>query len=103
MATEPNQITPHFASDRHMYRAFEHARMVPDGSRDRYVLAGITLLAVLTLLYTVLIAGRPLLWFSVVIPLVLLYFAWRFVRAVERIADALEDGAGARVERQSER
>lgn len=77
--------------------------MSTDDPRDRYAIIGIAILAVLTLLYTVLIAGRPLLWFSVVIPLVLLYFAWRFVRAVERIADALEDGAGARVERQSER
>ena len=82
-----------------MYRGFEHVRMLPDDPRDRYVIVGIAFLSVLTLLYTVLIAGRPLLWLSTVIPLVLLYLAWRFVRAVERIAKALEDSSDARVDR----
>lgn len=82
-----------------MCRAFENFRMSFEGSRDRYAIIAIVLLAVLTLVYSVLIAGRPLLWFSAVIPLVLLYLAWRFVRAVERIAKALEDGSDARVDR----
>ena len=54
-------------------------------------------LALLVLLYSVLIATRPLLGVAVVVWLVGLYLVWkffllasRFVRAVERIADAME-------------
>ena len=44
------------------------------------------------ILYSVLILQRLLAGVGVVIPLVVLYLLWRFVRAVERIADAVEDG-----------
>ena len=53
---------------------------------------GITVVAILTLLYSVLIAQQLLAWFGIVIPLLLVYLFWRFVRAHERIADALETG-----------
>jgi len=53
-----------------------------------YVLLGS--LALVTLLYSLLIARAPLAWVGVMVPLVFLYLVWRFVRAHERIADALE-------------
>lgn len=62
--------------------------------RERRILLGIGVIAVLTLLYSLLIAQQILAWFGIVIPLLLLYLVWRFVRAHERIADALEATSG---------
>lgn len=77
--------------------------MSPRSRRERNALLAIAAVAVLTFLYGFLIAGQPLAWFGIVIPLLLLYLVWRFVRAHERIADALEprrdgpDGPDGRV------
>ncbi|WP_276301406.1 hypothetical protein [Halorussus lipolyticus] len=65
--------------------------------------------AVLALLYSVVIATRPLFGVSIVVWLFGAYLLWRFVllarrfvRAVERIADAMEE-SGANVPRERER
>jgi uncharacterized membrane protein len=65
--------------------------MPSDGPRERNVLLAIVAVAVVTLLYSLLVAQQILAWFGIAIPLVLLYLVWRFVRAHERIADALEE------------
>ena len=65
--------------------------MPSDGPGERNVVVAIVVVAVLTLAYSVVIAGQILAWFGIAIPLVLLYLVWRFVRAHERIADALEE------------
>ena len=57
---------------------------------NRYGLLAVAILAVLVLLYSVLVMQRALYAVSFVLPLFLLYLVWRFVRAHERIADALE-------------
>ncbi len=57
---------------------------------NRYVVAGIVIALLVSFLYSVLIAGRPLGWLGVVILLAIFHLGWRFVRALERIADALE-------------
>jgi Zn-dependent protease with chaperone function len=62
-----------------------------DSPRERQVLLGIVAVALVTLLYSVLIAQQILAWFGIAIPLVFLYLLWRFVRAHERVADALEE------------
>ena len=49
----------------------------------------VTLLGV-TLVYSLFVAGTLLLWLSLVLPFLFLYLFWRFVRAVERIADTYE-------------
>jgi hypothetical protein len=61
-------------------------------TRDEQVLVAIGVLSLALILYSVLIMQRLLAGVGVVIPLVVLYLLWRFVRAVERIADAVEDG-----------
>ena len=61
-------------------------------TRDEQVLVAIGVLSLGWILYSVLIVQRLLAGVGVVIPLVVLYLLWRFVRAVERIADAVEDG-----------
>ena len=61
-------------------------------TRDEQVLVAIGVLSLGLILYSVLILQRLLAGVGVVIPLVVLYLLWRFVRAVERIADAVEDG-----------
>ena len=61
-------------------------------TRDKGVLVAIGVLSLGLILYSVLILQRLLAGVGVVIPLVVLYLLWRFVRAVERIADAVEDG-----------
>jgi hypothetical protein len=63
--------------------------MVPESSADR-LLVGVVVVAVVSLLYSLLIARAPLVWVGVAFPLAFLYLAWRFVRAHERIAAALE-------------
>ena len=64
-------------------------------TRDEQVLVAIGVLSLALILYSVLIVQRILAGVGVVIPLVVLYLLWRFVRAVERIADAVEDGEAA--------
>ena len=59
---------------------------------DEQFLVVIGVLSLGLILYSVLILQRLLAGIGVVIPLVVLYLLWRFVRAVERIADAVEDG-----------
>ena len=61
-------------------------------TRDKGVLVAIGVLSLGLILYSVLILQRLLAGVGVVILLVVLYLLWRFVRAVERIADAVEDG-----------
>jgi len=65
--------------------------MPSDSPRERNVLLGIVAVAAVTLVYSVLVAQQVLAWFGIAIPLVLLYLFWRFVRAHERIAAALEE------------
>ncbi len=60
-------------------------------SREKNVRLGIVIIALATLVYSVLIAGQVVAWFGIAILLVVLYFAWRLIRAVERIARALEE------------
>jgi type II secretory pathway component PulM len=59
-------------------------------TRNRQVLAVIGVLSLFWILYSVLIVQRILAGVGIVLPLVVLYLLWRFVRAVERIAEALE-------------
>ena len=64
----------------------------PDERGSRSVLVPIVIAAIVILLYSVLIAGQLFAGMSVLISLFLVYLAYRFVRAHERIADALESG-----------
>ena len=64
--------------------------MPSDSPRERQVVLAVVAVALVTLLYSVLIAQQVLAWFGIAIPLVFIYLLWRFVRAHERIADALE-------------
>ena len=59
-------------------------------NRDRTVLLVFAVVALLALVYAVVVSRDVLEWFAVVVPFVTLYLLWRFVRAHERIADALE-------------
>ncbi len=65
--------------------------MPSNGPGERNVVVAIVVVALVTLVYSVVIAQQILAWFGIAIPLVLLYLIWRFVRAHERIADALEE------------
>ncbi|UWG49056.1 hypothetical protein HSRCO_2800 [Halanaeroarchaeum sp. HSR-CO] len=47
-------------------------------------------LVAVVLLYSVVVMRAPLQILSVIVPLVFLYLLWRFVRAHERIAAAME-------------
>ncbi|WP_181684873.1 hypothetical protein [Halorhabdus salina] len=47
----------------------------------------------LTFGYSLFVNGTILLWTWFVVPIIFLYLCWRFVRAHERIADALEGEA----------
>lgn len=64
--------------------------MPSENHTERRIIYALIAVGLLTFLYSVLIAGRPLFWFSIGFPLVLVYLFWRLVRAVERIADAQE-------------
>lgn len=70
-------------------------------NRTKAVLAALGGLAVLTLLYSILVLQNLFalvsVWTSIVVTVALMYLGWRFVRAVERIAAALEsmDGTDA--------
>jgi len=70
-------------------------RMAPQ-TNDRLLLLVIAALALVTLAYSVFIARAILQWVGIVLPLVFLYLAWRFVRAHERIADAVETAGDPR-------
>lgn len=59
-------------------------------NREQWILLSIWVTAVLSFIYFLLIAQQILAWFAVVLPLLFLYLFWRFVRAHERIADALD-------------
>ena len=61
-----------------------------DGGRNRAVLAVTAVIAVLFLLYSFLIANQILVGIVVLAFLFVPYLAYRYVRAHERIADALE-------------
>lgn len=68
--------------------------MAPDSaSLSPRALALVGIVVVLALLYSVFIMAAPLAWASAVVPLVALYLLWRFVRAHERIAAAMESSA----------
>lgn len=58
--------------------------------REKNILIAIGVVAAVTLVYSIVIAQAILQWFSIVIPLLFLYLVWRFIRAHERIAAALE-------------
>lgn len=62
---------------------------------DRLAIGLIALgLVAVAVLYSVFVMRAPLQWLGFVLPLVGLYLLWRFVRAHERIADALEGPEG---------
>jgi Ca2+/Na+ antiporter len=63
-----------------------------DETNQQLVVAFLAIGIVLTFAYSLLIAGQILLWVSIVSTLLFFYLLWRFVRAHERIADALENG-----------
>lgn len=60
------------------------------GESHQLVVALVAIGVVMSFAYSLFIAGQILLWLVVVSTLLLLYLLWRFVRAHERIADALE-------------
>ena len=59
-------------------------------ARSRYRLLAVVAVSVLFLLYSILIAGDLFAGLGFLALLYVLYLAYRFVRAHERIADALE-------------
>lgn len=67
-----------------------------------YLRVGIALVAVLVLAYSLLIIQSLLRGLGIVLFLALVYLIWRFVRALERIAGAMErhveGGTGGSVE-----
>ena len=56
-------------------------------------LALLVIVLLVTFLYSVFVMAAPLAWVGAVAPLVALYLLWRFVRAHERIAAAMEADA----------
>lgn len=56
-----------------------------------YVIVGVVIIALLTFLYAVVLRQALLQWLSFMLSFVFLYLAVRLVRAVERIADAVEE------------
>lgn len=74
-----------------MYLEFVASDMFAQTSdRRQYVLAAVVAVSVLFLLYSLLIANQPFAGLGFLVFLFVLYLAYRFVRAHERIADALE-------------
>ncbi|MES3517999.1 MAG: hypothetical protein PPP58_10080 [Natronomonas sp.] len=57
---------------------------------ERTVLVGVGILAVVSLLYSILIMQAVDRWVQFTLVLVVVYLLWRLVRAVERIAETLE-------------
>jgi hypothetical protein len=70
----------------------------PAAEPDRRLLIAAIVVGVLAVLYGVLVAGQILAPIALLAWVFLVYLAWRFVRAHERIADAAErlaaDGGG---------
>lgn len=64
--------------------------MAATRDRETYILLAIAIVALLALVYSVFVTRALLQWVGLVLPLVFLYLVWRFVRAHERIATALE-------------
>jgi uncharacterized membrane protein len=60
-----------------------------DGYR-RYTSVVAAVIGILILLYSILIANQPLVGIGLLVSLYVLSLAYRFVRAHERIADAIE-------------
>lgn len=58
---------------------------------NRFVAVVIVIVAVLTFLYAVVIRHTLLTWVFLMFVLGFLYLALRFIRAIERIAAALEE------------
>lgn len=61
-----------------------------ESEHDRWILIGIGLLAAFLLWYGVFVAQQLLAIVGIVMPLLFLYLAWRFVIAHERIAAAIQ-------------
>ncbi|MFC6962334.1 hypothetical protein ACFQJ8_10875 [Halocatena marina] len=59
--------------------------------KNEYAVIGVGLIAVLTFLYAVVLRQALLQWLSFMLTFVFLYLAVRLVRAVERIAAAVEE------------
>jgi tetrahydromethanopterin S-methyltransferase subunit C len=70
---------------------------MPSRTDNRRLTVGLALavLSVAIFAYSFLIAQQLLLGVSVAVWLLILYLLWRFVRAHERIADALEAENGS--------
>lgn len=63
---------------------------MPSKTDHQQVFAVLAVAAVIILAYSVLVAQQLLLGASVAVWLLVLYLLWRFIRAHERIAAALE-------------
>lgn len=61
--------------------------------REKLIPFGIGVVSIFTFLYSLVIATQILLGFGIVILLLLFYLFWRFVRAHERLADAMESSS----------
>lgn len=70
--------------------------------REQKILLGIGAIAIITFLYSFLIVQQILAWFGIVIPLLFVYLVWRFVRAHERIAAAVEDPSRTQLAKESQ-
>lgn len=57
---------------------------------EERVLVGLGIIAVASLFYGFFVASSALVGVSVAVSLAMVYLAWRFVRAHERLADASE-------------
>jgi membrane protein implicated in regulation of membrane protease activity len=60
-------------------------------SDDCLIIGSILLFIIASLAYSVVVTHTLLLWAVLVFSPILVYFVWQFVRAFERIADALEE------------
>jgi membrane protein implicated in regulation of membrane protease activity len=60
-------------------------------SDDCLIIGSILVFIVASLAFSVFVTQAMLLWAVLILPPILVYFVWRFVRAFERIADALEE------------
>jgi hypothetical protein len=69
-----------------------------DGSRERLLRVGAVVLGLLLLLYSVVVAQQILAAVALLLWVFVVYLAWRFVRAHERLADAAERLATGRDE-----
>lgn len=67
--------------------------MSSTGIGNEYVTVGIGIVVVLTFLYFLVIRGMLLAWIQFLFMAGFFYLSLRLVKAVERIATALEDGS----------